>query len=66
MVVLNFPKSDPRSSGKPLLKNRPWLFHGANGIIIRNPRIYHYTTRVHFNKSPKGTYDLVSPEFLKS
>jgi len=69
MVKLWFPKDDKRSSGKPLIKRRPWLFHGAVGRIVdnskRHTRMHTNTAAVQFNGAPKGNYDLVSYEFLR-
>ncbi len=64
MRQLVFPKNDFRASGKPFNLDRPWLFQGAQGVIIPMPRL-RYTYTVQFEGAPKGNYDLVSPAFLR-
>lgn len=64
-MKLIFPKNDKRADGKPFNPKRPWLFQGARCNVVPSPKFYQIF-KVQFNGAPKGNYDLVSPEFLKS
>lgn len=68
MIELKFPKDDIRSKSSaefPINSKRKWLFHGAKGLININKK-FPNTIAVQFKDAPKGDYDLVSPEFVKS